>query len=115
VKACRNRNRRRRNSSDGALGRSLAESLEHGLRYLLNEQRYAVCALNNVFPDTRWQRLISGDAVDHGHDFALPEPVKSECCDMGSSNPGRVEFRSVRNNQQRTKGSYPVNHATKCF
>ena len=47
-------------------------------------------------------RIVSGSAwlpaneVNHRSDFALPEPVKAECRDVGSSKPRRFKFRAVR-------------------
>ena len=43
---------------------AFALRLQHRLRHFLNEQRNAVCALDNVLSDARWQRLVAGDAVD---------------------------------------------------
>ena len=79
---------------------AFALRFQHRLRHFLNEQRNAVSALDNVLPNTRRQRLVAGDAVDHGSDFALAEPIESECSDVRSSDPRRLELRSVRHDQQ---------------
>ena len=79
---------------------AFALRFQHRLRHFLHEQRNAIGALDNVLPDARGQRLVAGDAVDHGGDFALAKPVDGECGDVRSSNPRRLELRSVRNDQQ---------------
>ena len=61
------------------------------------------------------QRLVAGDAVDHGGDFALAEPVEGECSDVRPSDPRRLELRSVRDDQQHAKSSYPVHRPTERF
>jgi hypothetical protein len=63
----------------------------------------------------REQRLIADNAVDHGRDFALAQPIDSKGCDMRLPNPRRLKFGPVRNNQQHAKGSYPVHRSTKHF
>ena len=63
-------------------------------------KRNAVSALDNVLPDARGQRLVAGDAVDHGGDFALPKPIEGECGDIRSSNPRRLKLWPVRYDQQ---------------
>ena len=76
---------------------AFALCLQHRLRHFLYEQRDAVSALDNVLPDSLGQRLVASDAVDHGVDFALPEPIECEGGDVRPSNPRRVKLRSVSN------------------
>ena len=94
VQACGDCAERGRNGRSRALGRAFALRLQHRLRHFLDEQRNAVGALDDVLPDVRRQRLIAGNAVDHGGDFALRQPIESECGDMRPSNPRRLELRS---------------------
>ena len=54
---------------------ALALRLQHRLRHLLHEQRNAVGALDDVLPDVRRQMLVADDAVDHGVDVALRQPI----------------------------------------
>ena len=49
------------------------------------------------------QRLVAGDAVDHGGDFALSEPVEGECSYIRPSDPRRLKFWPVGNDQQHAK------------
>ena len=63
----------------------------------------------------REQRLIAGNMVDHGSDFALPQPIESEGCDVRLPNPWRLKFGPIRNDQQHAKGSYPVHRSTEHF
>ena len=50
------------------------------------------------------ERLIAGDAVDHGSDFALPEPIDGEGGNVGSSNPRRLELRPDRSRSAAREG-----------
>ena len=74
------------------LRRALASRFQHGLRHLLDKQRNAVRAFDDVLSDTCGQRLVAGDAVDQVGDFALPEPIEGERGNMRSSNPRRIKF-----------------------
>ena len=65
--------------------------------------------------DVRRQLLVADDAVDHGADFALCQPIESEGGHMRPSNPRRLKLWPVRNDQQNAKGSYPVHGATERF
>ena len=64
-----------RRGSRSAPASSLS-GFQHRLRHFLHEQGNAVCALNNVLPDGRREELVAGDAVDHGLDVALRQPVE---------------------------------------
>src|ERR1700732_1454031 len=64
-----------------------------------NEKRNAIRALDNVLSDALRQRLIVGDAVYHGRDFALPEPVEDDCSYMRPTNPRSLKFWPVGNDQ----------------
>ena len=79
------------------------------LRHFLDKQWYAVGALHDVLFDTGGQRLVAGDTVDHGGDFALPEPVDGKCCDMRLPNPRWPKLGSVGNDEQDAKRSDLLN------
>ena len=104
VQACRDRQGRGRNRRSRAPRRALALRLQHRLRHLLHEQRNAVGALDDVLPDARRQRLVADDAVDHGADFALRQPIDGEGGHMRPSDPGRLELRPERHDQQHAEG-----------
>ena len=70
----------------------LGPSFQHRLRHFLHEQRDAIGPLNNVLPNALGQRLVAGDPVDHGSNFALAKPIEGECSDVGSSDPRRVKL-----------------------
>ena len=87
---------------------AFAFRFQHRLGHFLDEQRNAIGALDDVLPDARRQRLVADDAVDHGVDFALAQPIESEGGHVWSSDPRRLELRSERDDQQHPKGSNPV-------
>ena len=51
------------------------------------------------------RRLVASDAVDHRVDFALAQSVDGECGHMWPSNPRRLKFRSVSDDQQHAECS----------
>ena len=59
--------------------------------------------------------LLPGDLLDHCSDFALAKAIESECGDIGSSDPGRLELRAVCNDEQHRKCSQSVDGATEHF
>ena len=77
-----------------------APRFQHRFGHFLHEQRDAVSALNNVLPDVRRKRLVADNAVDHGVDFALCQPVEGECGNVRPSNPRRLELWTERHDQQ---------------
>ena len=86
-------------------GFTLAFGLQHRPRHLLDEQRNAVGALDDVLPDIRGQQLVADDAVDHDADFALPQPVDGEECHVRAADPRRLELRPEGHDQQTREGS----------
>ena len=44
--------------------------------------------------------LVACDAVDHGRDFALAEPIECEGSHVGSPDPRRLKFWSICDDQQ---------------
>ena len=115
VQACGDRQGRGRNRGGGAPRFALAFRLQHRLRHFLHEQRNAVGALDDVLPDVRRQRLVAGDAVDHRVDFALRQAINRERGHMRPSDPGRLELRPERHDQQHAKGPNPVHGPTEHF
>ena len=59
--------------------------------------------------------LLPIDAVDHGVDIALRQPIDGEDGHVRPSDPGRLEFRPEGHDQQHGKGSNPVHRPTKRF
>jgi len=55
------------------------------------------------------------DEVDHCADFALCQPIDRESRHVRLSDPGRVEFRPERHDQQHPKGRHPVHRPTEYF
>ena len=115
VQACGDRQRRGGNRRDGPPRFALALRLQHRLGHLLHEQRNAVGALDDVLPDVRREQLVAGDAVDHGVDFALRQPIDGERGHVRPSDPGRLEFRPERHDQQHAKARDPVHHPAERF
>src|SRR5260370_39336258 len=93
----------------------LALRLQHRLRHFLDEQRNAVGTLDDVLANVGWQRLIADDALDHGYNFALSQPIDGQECHIRSSDPGRLELWTERYNQQHTQGPKPVNDPAESF
>ena len=61
------------------------------------------------------QQLVAGDAVDHGVDFALRQPIDRERGHVRPSDPGRFELRPERHDQQHAKARDPVHRPTERF
>src|SRR5215469_2820049 len=83
-----------RNGSNRLLGRALALSLQHRLGYLLDKQRDAIAALDDVLTDARRKELIANDPIYHGADFSLRQPIESEGGHVRLPDPGRLELWS---------------------
>jgi hypothetical protein len=115
VQARRNSQCWRRNGGGGPLRFALALGLQHSLCHFLHEQRDAVGAFNDVLSDTLWQRFVACYAIYHRSDFALAEAIKGESGDVGPTNPRRLEFRSIGDNQQHPACSQPINRAPNRF
>src|SRR4029077_4306880 len=58
------------------------------------------------------EELVADDAIDHGFDVAPRQPIEGENGDVWPSDPRRLEFWPVRNDQQHAKRSCPVYRAT---
>jgi hypothetical protein len=115
VQACWNCNSRGWNNCNRLLGGFLAACLQHSFGHFLDEQWNAVRALDNVLSDARREGFIASDVVDHGGNVVLTQPVYGKCCDVRSSNPRRLKFWPVRDDQQHAKGFDPIHCATECL
>jgi hypothetical protein len=74
----------------------LSNGFQDRFRHLLNEQRNAISALDDVLYNTLWQWLVASDVVNHGGDFAVPKSVEGERGHVRPSNLRRLKFRAVR-------------------
>jgi hypothetical protein len=72
-------------------------------------------ALDDVLSDVRRQQLVADDAVDHGADVSLCQTVDRQRGHMRLSDPGRLELRPERHDQQHAKARDPVHRATERF
>ena len=81
----------------------LASRFQYRFGHFLHKQRDAIGALNDVLPDARREQLVADDAVDHGLDVALRQPIEGESGHVRSSDPGWIELWTERHNQQHTK------------
>ncbi len=70
VQALTHRTCRGWNSGSSASRIAVTLRLQHRLGHLLDEQRDAVGALDNVLTDVGWQRVVADNALNHGVDFA---------------------------------------------
>src|ERR1700751_1322935 len=91
LQACRNRDERRWFCCDGAP--RFPFTLQYRLGHFLDEQWYAVSAVDNVLADVRAQRSIADDSLNEGIDVAPRQPIERQRAHVRSSDPGRVEFR----------------------
>ena len=94
---------------------AFALRLQHRLGHLLHEQRNTVGALDDVLPDARRDELVADDAVDHGVDIALRQPIDCESGHVWPSDPRRLEFRPEGDDQQHAKGRDPVHRPAEQF
>ena len=115
MQACGNGQRGRRNRGDASARVAFAFRRQYGLRHLLHEQRNAVGALDDVLPDARREGLVADDAIDHGADFPLSQPIDGEGGDVRSSDPSRIEFRPERHDQQYAKCRDAAHRLTEYF
>ena len=95
------------NSSGSPLRFALAPRFQHRLGHFLHEQGDAVRALDDVLPDARRDELVADDAVDHGLDVALRQPIDGESRHVRPSDPGRLELWTERHDQQHSEGCEP--------
>src|SRR4029077_18837468 len=71
--------------------------------------------LDDVLPNARREKSVADDAVDHGVDVALWQPIESQGGYMRLSDPRRDKFRPEGNEQQCAQSRNPVHNTTKYF
>ena len=115
VQTRRDRQDRRRNRCNRAPGRALALRLQHRLRHLLDEERNAIGALDDLRQHIRRQRLVPDQTRDDCGRFTLPKPVERKARHIRLSHPRRVELGAERHDQQRRKCFNPVDDPAEHF
>ena len=73
---------------------------EHGLGQLLDEQRYAVGALDNLVDDVVGEAGVAGKPLDQRGAVPSAEPVQRQHRHMRLSAPGVLKLGSERNDEQ---------------
>ena len=111
MQACRDSNGRRRDIGGRSARFAFALGLEHRLGHLLDEERNAVRALDDVLSDAGGQRLVADDPVDHGIDVAPRQAVDRERRHVRPSDPGRIELRPEGHDQQNAQARDPLHRA----
>src|SRR6516225_2648015 len=115
MQTCRDCHCRRRNSRSHLRCRAFASRFQQSLCHLLHEQRDTIGALDNILPDVCWNNLIANEAINHGTDFTLSQPIEGEGGHMRPSDPWRLELWSRCHDQQDTETWYPADGAIKQF
>src|SRR5271157_945061 len=104
MQACGNRQRWGWNHTNRLRGRALAFGFQYRFRHFLDEQRYAVRALDDVLPDARSDELVTNDAINHSVDVTAAQSIEGERGDVRLSNPRGFELWPKRHDQQHAKG-----------
>jgi hypothetical protein len=66
-------------------------------------------------PDARRDEIVADEAVDHGIDVALRQPIDGESRHVRSSDPRRVELRTERHNEQHSQAPQTVDDPAESF
>jgi len=74
-------------------------ALQDALCQLLDEQRYAVGAIDDLGDDIVGQCLATGDLLDQYGAVAPVQSTESQHADLRLADPGRLELRAERHNQ----------------
>ena len=96
VQACRDGQSRGRNGGGCPSHFVVAFSFQDRFSHFLNKQRNSICSFDDISLNSLWKHVVACYTLNHRADFTLSEPVKAEGGDVGSSKPGRFEFRAVR-------------------
>ena len=80
-------------------------AFEHRFGQLLDEQRHAVGALDDLVEKLRRQRFAAGDVLDQRRARALREPVERQHGDMRLAGPRRLEIRSEGDDKKNRQAS----------
>ena len=91
------RGRRRAGHGQSA---AIGTGFDNGLGQLLDEQRHAIAALDDLGDEFGSDGGIAGKLLDQGRTVPLAEPVQRHCRDMRLVGPGGLEFRAKGNEQQ---------------
>jgi hypothetical protein len=106
VQACRYR--RGRSGRNRAFSRALRISLQNRFGHLLDEQRDAVSALDDVLSDARRKGLVADDAINQRARFARCKPIDGESGHIRAPQPRRLEFGTIGHDKQHTERWYSV-------
>ena len=79
---------------------------QHRLRQLLDEQRHALRALDDLVHDAARQPFLAGDPFDQRRSFAPVEAVESQHRDVRLSGPSRLKFASEGDDEQHGQARY---------
>ena len=83
-------------------------ALEHGLGQLLDEQRHAVGALDDLVGDLLGQRLAAGHVRDHLGALPGRQAVEREQRHVRTADPGRRELRPEGDDHQDRQRGHPL-------
>jgi hypothetical protein len=96
MEACRDCDHCGGDGSSGSSGLSFTFRLQHSPRHFLDEKRDAISAFDNVLPHRVGKCVVACYVANHRTDFTLPEPIKAEGGDIGSSKPRRFKLNPER-------------------
>jgi len=89
----------------GNLPAALGAGFEHCLGHFLDEERYAVGALDDLGDHIRRQQGgLADETLDHHRTVTPPEPVQRHHCHMRLTGPGRPELRTEGGGRQDWQG-----------
>src|SRR5215470_162805 len=75
-------------------------ALEQRARQLLDEQRHAICVRKDLLDDWGGQRLVLRDTANDAGAVATAKAAQGHHRHMRLADPGRLELRSERDDQQ---------------
>ena len=87
---------------------SLRGAFQHRLGQLLDKQRHAVGALDDLRDDIGGERGIAGQLLHQRLAVAFAEPIERQTRDVGAAAPGRLEFGTKGDHQQHRQLPHPV-------
>src|SRR6266404_4749995 len=83
-------------------------ALDHRLGQFLDEQRYAIGPIDDMFGDLLGQRLASGHPQDHLGALSRGQTTEADLCHVRAPDPGRRELWPEGDDQQGPEGGHPV-------
>ena len=104
---------RRQRSVEHVAVRRLTQqpALEQRARQLLDEQRHAICVRKDLLDDGVGQRLVLGDAANDAGAVATAKAAQGQHRHMRLADPGRLELRPGRDDQQHRQVGDAGNHS----